>query len=564
MSNPTKRTLRAGLPGIVWAASLLAGTGCEKQPPIAPVAYTCGESDSANTDPTNWVSVGDPADCPDVRAYEPKMPGVPSDPSCILVATRHTDDQNWIPEETNDSANDDTDTQRISTALKNCPVVQLTTDPMDPYQTMNSFVSGPLQINGNILWIDKGVTLFASRNPDYYQAHFTMTSPGDCAKVGVNDSSACTSFITVNGASPGIVGEGTIDGQGGELLVNHQYSWWQLSAALQTIDGSIGNPTLIDVRSGVTNFLLYKITLHNSPKFHVKITSTPVGGMGAACTSPGAGFIVWGVTILTPSRWLNMQGLLMSPHASRNTDGIDPGETSFATCGLLAYNTISTGDDHIAIKGGHGVSNIVVVHNHFGTGHGMSIGSETYGGVDSLQVCDLTIDADSRPVGDGASPGDFNGIRIKSDASRGGTVTNASYKNICMRDVNNSILMSTAYNPLFSGTMIPQFSDITFQNVHDVTCMGLVQPVVTLNGFSALYPATDIKLDNVIVDWTGPEGVSALFSQLTLGPNNVNFAPYISGQGVSVDNEIMPPGNPPVTCVFPKLPAPQPPPGWLN
>ena len=61
------------------------------------------------------------------------------------------------------------------------------------------------------------------------------------------------------------------------------------------------------------------------------------------------------MTILTPSRWLNSQGLLMSPHLSRNTDGIDPGETSFATCGVLAHNTISTGDDHIAIKGGHGV-----------------------------------------------------------------------------------------------------------------------------------------------------------------------------------------------------------------
>ncbi len=557
--------------GIVCAAALLAGLGCDKQPPVTQVPYTCGETGDSAPDPATWVSVGDPSDCPDVRSLEPKMPGVPSDPSCILIATRHTDDQNWIPEETNDSANDDTDTKRIVAALANCAVVQLTVDPNsvnpnDSTQTgwLNSFVSGPLTVNGNILWIDKGVTLYTSRNPDYFQANATLTSAGDCAKVGVNDSSACTSFITVNGASPGIVGEGTIDGQGGELLVNHDYSWWQLSAALQTIDGSIGNPTLIDVRSQVTNFLLYKITLHNSPKFHVKITSTPPGGMGAPCTSPGAGFIVWGVTILTPSRWLNTQGLLMSPHASRNTDGIDPGETSFATCGLLAYNTISTGDDHIAIKGGHGVSNIVVVHNHFGTGHGMSIGSETYGGVDGLQVCDLTIDADSRPVGEGASPGDFNGIRVKSDASRGGTVNNASYKNICMRDVNNSILMSTAYNPLFSGTMFPQFSNISFQNIHDVTCEGLVQPVVTLNGFSALYPATDIGLDNVIVDWTGPQGVSAMFSQLNLGPNNVNFAPYISGQGVMVNDGIMPPGNPPINCVFPKLPAPQPPPGWLN
>jgi polygalacturonase len=565
VQRPTHRpTFPARLAAISCGAAFFAVLGCEKQPPITPVPYTCGETGDSVPDPSTWVSVGDPADCPDVRALEPKLPAIPSNPTCILIAGRHTDDQNWIPEETNDSTNDDTDTKRIQTALNSCPVVQLTTDPTDPSQTMNSFVSGPLTINGRILWIDKGVTLFASRNPDYYQANATATSAGDCAKVGVNDSSACTSFITVNGASPGIVGEGTIDGQGGELLVNHAYSWWQLSAALQTIDGSIGNPTLVDVRSGVTNLLIYKITLHNSPKFHVKITSTPAGGIGAACTSPGAGFIVWGVTILTPSRWLNMQGLPMSPHASRNTDGIDPGETSFATCGLLAYNTISTGDDHIAIKGGHGVSNILVVHNHFGTGHGMSIGSETYGGVDGLQVCDLTIDADSRPVGDGASPGDFNGIRVKSDASRGGTVTNASYKNICMRDVNNSILMSTAYNPLFSGTMFPQFSDITFQNIRDVTCMGLVQPVVTLNGFSALYPATNIGLDNVIVDWTGPEGVSAMFSQLNLGPDNVNFAPYISGQGVSVNNGIVPPGNPPITCVFPKLPAPQPPPGWLN
>ncbi len=71
----------------------------------------------------------------------------------------------------------------------------------------------------------------------------------------------------------------------------------------------------------------------------------------------------------------------MSPHISRNTDGMDPGETNVATCGVMAYNTISTGDDHIALKGGHWVSGVLIAHNHFGTGHGMSIGSETYGGV---------------------------------------------------------------------------------------------------------------------------------------------------------------------------------------
>jgi polygalacturonase len=537
---------------MAWAATLLAGTGCQTQPPIAPVAYTCGTT----PDPTAAIA-GAPSDCADIDATLPPEPTWPADPdpSCILTAQIGTTDGNWLPDESN------IDTMRIQNALNACKVVKLVPDSSG---ALNAFVSGPLQINGSILWIDQGATLYASRNPNNYQAHATATDPGDCGKLGVNDSSACTSFITVNGASPGIIGLGTIDGQGGEPLIGHDYSWWQLSSALQTIDGSIGNPTLVDVRTGVTQLLLYKITLHNSPKFHVKITSTPVGGAAAGCPSTGAGFIVWGVTVLTPSRWLNSQGLLMSPHASRNTDGIDPGETSFATCGLLAYNTISTGDDHIAIKGGHGVSDIVVVHNHFGTGHGMSIGSETYGGVDGLRVCDLTIDADSRPVGDGASPGDFNGIRVKSDSSRGGTVTNVEFRNVCMRDVNNAILMSTAYNPLFSGTMFPQFSNITFRNIHDVGCMAVNQPVVTLNGFSALYPAKNIGLDNVIVDWTGPGAVASEFAQINLGPGAVNFAPYLGGQDVTVTENFVTPGASPIDCVFPTLPAPQPPAGWLR
>ena len=538
---------------MVWAAWLVAGLGCTTQPAIAPLIYTCGTT----ADPS-MAMAGAADDCSDIDKtlpLEPMLPAAPTNPACTLIAQTGTTDSNWIPDETN------IDTGRIQTALAACPVVRLVTDG----GTNNAFVSGPLTVNAATLWVDQGVTLYASRDPNNYQANKTATSAGDCAKVGVNDSSACTSFITVMGASPAIVGEGIIDGQGGELLIGYDYSWWQLSSALQTIDGSIGNPTLIDLKTGVTNFLMYKITLHNSPKFHVKITSTPAPpAFATPCTSPGQGFIVWGVTILTPSRWLNMQGLPMTPHLSRNTDGIDPGETSYATCGVLVHNTISTGDDHIAIKGGHGINNVIIAHNHFGTGHGMSIGSETYGGVQNVTVCDLTIDADSRPVGDGASPGDFNGIRVKSDVSRGGPVTNVTFRNVCMRDVNNALLMSTAYNPLFSGTMYPRFNGISFKNIHDVTCLGQLQPVVTLNGFSALYPATNIGLDNVIVDNTGPEAVAAEFSQLALGPGAVNFAGYISGQDVSVTENFVTPSDPPINCVFPVLPAPQPPPGWLR
>jgi polygalacturonase len=544
------------IPRAAWAASLLVALGCRTSDDVSdPLVYACGTV----SDPSTAIA-GAPDDCKDIDDTlppEPSLPAVPSDPSCILQASRTTTDTNWVPAEDPTLMGADLDTARIQGALNTCPVVQLVANGDN-----NAFLTSHLAINGAVLWVDKGVTLYASRNADMYQ------KTGNCGVAGVNDSQACNDFITVSGASPGIVGEGIIDGQGGEPIfaggMARDYSWWQLSSALQLVDGSIGNPTLINLSTGTTQFLMYKITLHNSPKFHVKITSTPVGGLSAACTQPGQGFIVWGITILTPSRWFNSQGLLMSPHLSRNTDGVDPGETSYATCGLIAHNTISTGDDHVAVKGGHGINNLWIVHNHFGTGHGMSIGSETYGGVHNMHVCDLTIDADSRPVGEGASPGDFNGIRVKSDASRGGIVDQIEFRNVCMRDVTNAILVSTAYNPLFEGTLYPQFGAIAFRNLHSQTCMSKTQPVVTLNGFSPAYPAGPLTLDNAIVDNVGPSAVEAEFSSVVLGPGPVNFGSYITTtQDVTVSPASAPPtGAPPINCVFPTLPAPQPPAGW--
>jgi polygalacturonase len=217
------------------------------------------------------------------------------------------------------------------------------------------------------------------------------------------------------------------------------------------------------------------------------------------------------------------------------------------------------------------VSDLIIAHNHFGTGHGMSIGSETYGkhteggvthrGVENVLVYDLTIDADSRPVGHDSSTADSNGIRVKSDPSRGGLVTNITFRDICMRDQANAILISTAYNPLFPGNMIPEFGTINFENIRHVSCMELKQPVVTLEGFSARARAGPIKLDNVVIDNIGPQAVAAEFADIRLGPGRTNFVP--SGPGVVLANEMT--GNGPAKeCTFPKLPAPELPPDWLR
>ncbi len=486
----------------------------------------------------------------------PPEPTLPTNVCQTLTANKSFPDENNL------------DTQRINDALSACPggVVQLVSDGAN-----NAFVAGHLTVTSATLWIDSGTTLYASRDPNEYPPNKSSTTGTDsnCGVLGVNDSAACSDFITVGGTNPGIVGDGVIDGQGGEPLVGHDYSWWQLSFALREIDGSIGNPTLINVVKGTNGFLLYRITLHNSPKFHVKIAGTPTDG---TCTTAGEGYTVWGVTILTPSRWTNSQGLVLSPYLARNTDGVDPGENDVANCGVIACSTISTGDDNIAIKGGHGIDGLIIAHNRFGTGHGMSIGSETYGGVHNVSVYDLTIDADSRWTGStDTDTSDSNGIRVKSDESRGGIVDNVTFSDVCIRDVSNTILVSTAYNPLFAGsagisgptdhTDYPQFKSLTFQNIHEVTCMSLVQPVVTLEGFNAVYPAGPITLDNVIVDNIGPQDVAAEFADIRLGPGNVNFTP--SGLGVTVTNNITA-GSAPRTCSFPPLPAPEIPAGWLR
>jgi hypothetical protein len=547
-SNQPPSFWRARLPGCLGLVSLLGVAAClNNDEDFAAMEYMC------ETDPTPSQAAAlngtCAADDDRLRGLEPKLP-TPDQVCQTLVATK-----------TGPSEEDGLDTVRVQNALTDCQgrAVKLVADG-----DKSSFVVGHLMVTSVTLWVDAGVTLYASRDPEQFQ------KTGNCGRIGISDSGACTDFITVDGTSPAIMGDGVIDGQGGEPLIGHDYSWWQASYALRNINGSIGNPTLINTSTKTTGFVIYRITLHNSPKFHLKIGTYPAYAMDE-CRTPGDGYMVWGITILTPSKWKNSKGEVLSPSFARNSDGIDPGSGTLAQCGVIACSTISTGDDQIAIKGGHWVSNLIIAHNHFGTGHGMSIGSETFGshgtggvvhyGIENVEVYDLTIDADSRPVGFEAIPSDFNGIRVKSDESRGGVVQNITYTDVCMRDMNNGILVSTAYNPLFAGNQYPDFGALTFRNIRHVSCMGLRRPVVTLEGFNTTYPLGPVTLDNVVFDNMGTADVAAEYADIRLGPGDVSFTP--SGFEVSVTDNRVPGSSTPHQCVFPTLPTPDVPPGWL-
>jgi polygalacturonase len=244
--------------------------------------------------------------------------------------------------------------------------------------------------------------------------------------------------------------------------------------------------------------------------FHVKLSAK--------------GFVVWGITIKTPSKATNTVGTALTVSSAHNTDGVDPGEA--ASDGYIVCSKISDGDDHIAIKGSSptGVTNLTIAHNHFEAGHGMSIGSEFTGGVSDINVYDLSID--------GSLGGYANGIRIKSDASRGGLVNNVTYSDICVRQLQTPIILTPFYTTA-TGADIPQFTNIKIQNFHALN--GPSNQLVTLDGYDAAH-LNSVTLDNVIIDGITASGVTAEYTTVTLGPGTVNFKP--SGTGVTVTNKV--------------------------
>jgi hypothetical protein len=123
---------------------------------------------------------------------------------------------------------------------------------------------------------------------------------------------------------------------------------------------------------------------------------------------------------------------------SPNTDAIDPIDTRNM---LISNNFFDVGDDVVAIKSvradparpNAAVENIVVRGNRVRAGRGISIGSETVGGVRNVLVENNQL------------VGAMYGIRIKTPRERGGIVENVVFRNNRMTDVETPMVFSAYY-----------------------------------------------------------------------------------------------------------------------
>ncbi|MBF7689064.1 glycoside hydrolase family 28 protein [Acinetobacter rathckeae] len=350
-------------------------------------------------------------------------------------------------------ANNDDSTQSIQTALMNCAKGQAVALKKTATQTV--FLTGPLHVpTGVSLEIDSGVVLHAMNRSAVFDR-----GNHSCGTLG-GDGNGCLPIITFDHVSgSGIYGPGEIDGQGDQQLQDQPWSWWQLARQAQHLHEKYSSPRLIQINHS-HDLTFYQLNIQNAPHFGLVFAQSN-------------GLTVWGLHLDNPSD-------------ARNTDAIDINSSENVT---ITHSYISTGDDHIAIKANihTGPSHhISIIDNDFGAGHGLSIGSETQAGVYAVDVDGLSIHNAE------------NGLRIKSDRSAAGEVSQVVYKNVTLANVKHALVQDTVYENK-AGDTKANWHDIQYQNIQ---ILGKSQLV--FNGLNAVQPL-EIHLQDVHgledVDW---------------------------------------------------------------
>jgi polygalacturonase len=479
-----------------------------------------------------------PAHAQDTRTVtEPKIP-----PSCTVLAAKLTSLGTTLAEADDSKP----DTLRIQQAMDRCKpgrAVELKSSGAH-----DAFLTGPLELRSGVtLLVDKGVTLYASRNPRDYDL-----VPGLCGTVtekkypytqGISGH-ACKPLIgghDVSGA--GVMGDGVIDGRRGANLLGQEITWEDLAeqsimgwpdeytrwargvgktpVALTTPPKVVGlqnNPRMITLVH-CDNFTLYRIQLRSSPNFAVSYAG-------------GNGFTAWGIVINSAKDALNGDGINLGqpwPEVSTDTTNV-----------TIANSYIHAGDDNLAIKSrtGSATTHVSVLHNHFYSGHGIGTGSSTSGGISDVLVSDLTLDG--------------TGILMKSSDKLGGLVHNIEFDDICMRGGGISVSTnsgSDGHHEVDAAThdKPPQYTGIRFSNI-------LIQGAgrIGIGGFDAAHRLT-VSIHNVVADPDTPVRVSASHADVAI--DHTNFA---GGNGNDANITGTPSAGTPIGCSDRFVPFPVP------
>lgn len=232
--------------------------------------------------------------------------------------------------------------------------------------------------------------------------------------------------------------------------------------------------------------------------------------------------LIEGVTINRSPFWLINPVLSNSVTVRRvtcnsfgpNNDGCDPESCKDV---LIEDCIFDTGDDCIAIKSGRnadgrrvGVAseNIIVSNCEMKAGHGgVVMGSELSGGIRNVFVENCRM----------SSPDLDRGIRIKTNAMRGGGVENLNVRKLEVGKVRDLFVINFYYEEGENGSFMPVVRDINFEDIHCESA----ERVMDMRGFKNA-PIRDVRLVNVTVDKAAKPSRVANVEGLSLDRVSVN------------------------------------------
>jgi len=243
-----------------------------------------------------------------------------------------------------------------------------------------------------------------------------------------------------------IIGGGTIDGQG---------DWWWANQRNRTFVRS-GRPNLLQIVNS-TDVEVAGVTLRDSPFWCLH-------------------------TVYCENVHIHHTTVRSRMYAP-NSDGFDPDSSTNV---MIEHNDVSCGDDYVAVKAGvcgasspndchdprftggaFATKNVTVRFNTFRTGMGVSIGSESSGGISDVLVHDNVMGLCEAGHCENTCCGWGPAMHVKTALTRGGVMENIVFRDNTVYNNTGFIFMETNYQ---SGDEPPK--DYPPTTVRDITFSG--------------------------------------------------------------------------------------------
>jgi len=419
-----------------------------------------------------------------------------------------------------------------------------------------TYLTGPITLASHVrLQLDQGVTLLASTDHTKYRAAF-LNYPYHANEALISAYRA---------VDTGIVGPGTIDGQGGAPALDGGPSWWTLThPSGATVAGTTWYAapyTDVPTSNGVPRpWLVEFYQCDNVAVNHVTLTNAPM----------------WNLVFRYSNHITVSEYKVTADPSIPHTDGIDLVGSSFAT---LLFLDVNSGGDGVALKSGLPLNvpiaddpnkaglpqlathDVKIVNSTFTNGNGVVIGSEAVNGVYNVVARNI-VENNSR-----------YGLLIKASRGRGDHATgiyNIIAENLTLKGVRQP-LVASAYHLAPGGSVGPSHDaaqEVTAltPSIHDITVSHLTATDASAESVIIGLPESCIRnvtLDNVSIKGRGAglrlRNMRGRFNNVTssLAKGNAPFAVQenvtVTTAGTTPTIKNTPPlksrMTPPVTCV---------------